>query len=42
MFYRQLGTQDQSPKERSAWGIEISIEVLTDIVRKDEQLSEEE
>lgn len=42
MPYRQLGTQDQSPKERSAWGMEISIELLNNIVRIVEQLLQED
>lgn len=42
MSYRQLGKQDRSRKEKSAWSLEISVEVSTDIVRIDEQLLEEE
>lgn len=29
MSHRQLGTQYQSPEQRSAWGIEISMEIMT-------------
>ena len=42
MSHRQLGTQDQSPKERPTWGIEISMEIMTEIVKINEQLLEGE
>ena len=40
MSHRQLGTQDGCPKEKSAWGTEISKEIMTEF-RVDEQLQRE-
>lgn len=39
--HRQLGTQDGCPKERSAWGTEISREIMAEILRIVEQLQRE-
>ena len=40
MSYRQLNTQDGCPKEKSAWGVEISIEIVIEF-GVDEQLPRE-
>ena len=40
MSYRQLSTQDGCLKEKSAWGVEISIEIVIEFA-DDEQLPRE-
>ena len=40
MSYRQLSTQDGCLKEKSAWGVEISIEIVIEYA-DDEQLPRE-